>query len=413
MPCAGLFESVDAKGDLLNKSRSVFANVTSVAHNQVARQLAGRAMVLLKNQGSVLPLNGDGSMRTIAVLGSQAADPAVHGGGSGQVFSYYVSDPLTAIRSRFAGPANCSTAGGSGRCVLYDDGKDLGSVAATCRHADVGIVFVMANSGEGTDRETLELTNSWNGQGPTMTPLITAAAAACKKTVVVMVSPGAVLTPWRDQVDGIVSATMPGQEYGNAIADVLFGDVAGSGRLPFTLPAHAGQLPFSQEQWPGVPAPVYDRQDQPTGVMGANGSSTYTERLLIGHRWYEQHGLIPAFCFGHGLSLSTFEYANLTASKEAGVVFTLRNTGNRDAAEVPQLYLAFPASTGEPPKVLKGFKVVRLKAGLSTTVHLPLVDRDVSVWDVATHSWQVPHGTFTAMVGASSCDVRVNATLDW
>jgi beta-glucosidase len=224
----GLFESVDAHGELLNKSRGVHANVTSAEHNAVTRSLAARAMVLLKNSGEVLPLSGS-ALSTIAVVGMEAAKPAVHGGGSGQVFPYYISDPLSAIRRRFAGAANCSTAGGGEHCVVYNDGKDLESVPATCQQADVAVVFVMANSGEGKDRITLELTNSWNGQGPTMTPLIEAVARACKKTVVVMVSPGAVLTPWRDEVDAIVAATMPGQEYGNAVAD---GEKQPSGQRP-------------------------------------------------------------------------------------------------------------------------------------------------------------------------------------
>lgn len=376
----GLFESVDSRGELLNKSRSVFANVTSAAHNAVARKLAAQAMVVLKNDDAVLPLTG-ADIRTIAVIGTQAAKPAVHGGGSGQVFPYYVSDPLSAIQHRFAGPANCSTPGGGARCVVYNDGSKLDSVAQTCKQADVGIVFVMANSGEGKDRVTLELTNSWSGMGPTMTPLIDAVATACKKSVVVMVSPGAVLTPWRGQVNGIVAALMPGQEYGNAIADVLFGDSPSSGRLPFTLPAYPGQHPFSQSQWPGVPAPVYV-QDHPTTVMGANGSSTYSEKLLIGHRWYDQHGLVPAFCFGHGLSFSAFDYTKLTASKAGGVSFTLRNVGTRDAIEVPQLYLGFPASADEPPKVLKGFTTVRLAAGKSTEVRLqrvPKIGRSIKI----------------------------------
>ena len=412
----GLFESVDANGVLLNASRNVFANVTSAAHNAVTRKLAAQAMTLLKNEKDVLPLD-DKSLNAIAVIGSQAATPAVHGGGSGQVFPAYVSDPLGAIRERFAGTANCSTAGGGAHCVLYDDGKDLESVAATCKQADVGLVFVMANSGEGQDRVTLELTNGWGGKGPTMTPLIEAAAAACKQTVVIMVSPGAVLTPWRDHVQGIVSAIMPGQEFGNAITDVLFGDVPSSGRLPFTIPAHADQMPFTQEQWPGVPAPAFPKNDPvgwrpgPETPMGANGSSTYTEKLLIGHRYYDAHGLVPAFCFGHGLSLSSFEYSKLTASKATGVGFTLRNTGKRDAIEVVQLYLGFPEAAGEPPKVLKGFQLVSLKAGAAVEVTLPLNERALSIWDVAVHAWRVPAGEFTAMVGASSCNIRLNATL--
>ena len=135
------------------------------------------------------------------------------------------------------------------------------------------------------------------------------------------------------------------------------------------------------------------------------------EKLLIGHRYYDHHGLVPAFCFGHGLSLSTFEYSSLTASKAGGVGVTLRNTGEREAIEVVQLYLGFPEAAGEPPKVLKGFQVVRLKAGASAQVTLPLSERSLSILDVEVHAWRVPAGQFTAMVGASSCDIRLNATL--
>ena len=147
----------------------------------------------------------------------------------------------------------------------------------------------------------------------------------------------------------------------------------------------------------------------PTAVMGANGFSTYTEKLLIGHRYYDAHGLVPAFCFGHGLSYSTFSYSALKASK-GGVTFQLTNTGNRDAIEVVQLYLGFPKAAGEPPKVLKGVQPVSLKVGATSTVALPLTARDVFIWDVSAHAWAVAKGQFTAMVGASSCDIRLNAT---
>lgn len=119
---------------------------------------------------------------------------------------------------------------------------------------------------------------------------------------------------------------------------------------------------------------------------------------------------MPAFCFGHGLSLSRFAYTYLTASRAGGVTFTLKNLGKRAAIEVVQLYLRFPQAAHEPPKVLRSFEVVALEAGMSTTVMLPLTERDISIWNVSTHTWMVVKGEFVAMVGASSCDIRLNAT---
>ena len=412
----GLFESVDVNGSLLNSSRWVGANVTSAEHNAVARQLAARAMVLLKNEGDVLPIGKQ--VKTIALIGAQAAHPVVHGGGSGQVFPAYVAAPLDSIRAKFAGPANCSTPGGPGNCVLYDDGKDPETLAPTVKAAEIAIVFLATDSGEGQDRKSLAFDGSGQGGGPQQDELVASVAAAAAagphhtKVVVVMVSPGAVLTPWRDSVDGMIACIMPGQEFGNALTDVLWGDVAPTARLPFTLPAHDNQMPFTQEQWPGVPAPVYDN-NEPTSVMGANGLSTYSEKLLVGHRYYDAHGLTPAFCFGHGLgfeSQAKFTYSSLKASRSEGARFTLSNSGSVDAATVVQLYLGFPAEAGEPPKVLKGFKHVQVKAGGSAQVTLPLPDEALSIWDVASSAWKVQAGTFTAMVGESSCDIRLNAT---
>lgn len=452
-------------------NNNITTNVTSPEHNALARKIASAAMVLLKNDGDVLPF--DDSVTKIAVIGDQAQNPTVHGGGSGQVIPYYVSAPADAIRGRFGikspplPPTNCSdaqwttgidyrnqdsqsssqassisdccnqcaartppcyaftlvqgtcwmkgddsnpvqdsqavsgiarssrppavpacSADGS-HCVYYDDGHNITSAMETAARADVAIVFAYTTSSEGGDRKDLNLNDNAND-------LISNVSAAAKRTVVVMVSPGAVLTPWRDGVDAIISAFMPGQEYGNAVSDVLWGDVAPTARLPLTFPAEENQIGLTPSQWPGV-----------------NKVSTYSEMLEVGYRYYDAHNLEPAFPFGHGLTYGAdFEYqaAGLVANR-TGVSFSLINSGTKDGREVVQVYLGFPSSAGEPPKQLKAFKIVPVKAGATVPVSLPLTDRSFSTWDVSSHSWQVATGTFQVMIGSSSRDIRLNTTI--
>lgn len=156
---------------------------------------------------------------------------------------------------------------------------------------------------------------------------------------------------------------MPGQEYGNAIADVLFGTVNPSARLPITFPNKENEVGMSQDQYPGT-----------------KGISVYSEGMEVGYRWYNAHNVKPAFAFGHGLSYTQFEYSDLQINQRS-VSVKIHNTGDVDGAEVPQLYLGFPTSAHEPPKQLKGFQKVHLKAGKKAKVTFPLTDRDFSIWD--------------------------------
>ena len=223
---------------------------------------------------------------------------------------------------------------------------------------------------------------------------------------VVTVSPGAILTPWRDAtgVRGIVSAFMPGQEYGGALCDVMFGDVYPSGRLPITFPETSNDMNITTSQWPGLPG-----RDPNTGTIDDNELSTYSEKLEVGYRYYDAHNITPAFPFGHGLSYTTWHYSGLTVTPKS-VKFTLKNAGQRDGTEVVQMYLGFPLSAGEPPKILKGFRHIQLKAGDATDVLFALDDRSKSVWDVSKHGWTVAKGNFRVYVGASSRDVRLTGS---
>jgi len=275
---------------------------------------------------------------------------------------------------------------------------------------DYAIVFVSTNSGEGHDRESLSLNLiPYAGPNGTSDALVSAVAAANKKTIVVMVSPGPVLTPWRDEVAAIVAAFLPGQEYGTAMADVLWGDYAPTARLPMTMPASETDLGFTQEQYPGVEVPHTIPRPTPTGTVMR---STYTEKLEVGYRYYDAHNVEPAFPFGHGLTYTTFEYGQPKVSEDrSSVKFSVKNTGERDGTEVVQLYISFPSAAGEPPKQLKGFQQVYVVKGDSQQVQLPLNDRSFSIWDVPSHSWKVQKGEYTLMVGASSRDIRSKTSL--
>ena len=224
-------------------------------------------------------------------------------------------------------------------------------------------------------------------------------AAAANRTVVVAVTPGAILTPWRDSVAAIVVAFMPGQQYGHAIADVLLGRTAPAGKLPVTFPAEENQVGFTNLSWGG---------NRPSNHRAAHGvSSNHSERLEIGYRWYDAHNSTPAFPFGHGLpGYSTFAYADLVATATS-VRFTLENTGALAAAETPQLYLSFPSSAGEPPWQLKGFEKTALAGGGKATVVFPLTVRDLSIWSVHEHAWTSVRGAFEVAVGSSSRDHRL------
>ena len=206
-------------------------------------------------------------------------------------------------------------------------------------------------------------------------------------------------------VAAVLMAWMPGQEAGHAAADVLFGRANPSGRLSVSLPNGENEVGFAPAAYPGLPP------CPPPNKTCLNGQhANYTEGLEVGYRWYDVHSVAPAFPFGHGLSYTTFTYMRLRASATA-VTVDVQNTGKVDGAEVAQLYLGFPASAGEPPKQLKGFEKVQLKAGETRTVTFPLDDRAVSVWDVQKHAWSTVSGDFSVMVGASSRDIRLTTKL--
>jgi len=272
-------------------------------------------------------------------------------------------------------------------CVHYSDGSDTAAAAALAADADAVLIFVGTTSSEGGDRRDLSLEDEDKLIGAV-------AATAGDKVTVVAVTPGAILTPWRDEVGAILIPFMPGQEYGNAITDVLFGDVNPSAKLPITFPKVENEVGFAQEQYPGK-----------------NGVSLYSEGLEVGYRWYAAHDVKPAFPFGHGLSYTNFEYSALSIEGHT-ISCQIKNVGSVDGAEIVQVYLGFPEQAGEPPKQLKQFQRVALASGKHATVSLQLDEMSLSIWDITVHDWAIVPGEFKVMVGSSSGDIRLTGTLN-
>jgi len=264
------------------------------------------------------------------------------------------------------------------------------------KSSDMAVVFVNDLRTEGGDEPSLALPGDQN-------QLIQAVAAVNPRTVVVLNTGGAALMPWIDRVAGVVEAWYPGQENGNAIAAVLFGDVNPSGKLPMTFPRSDQQSPVAaSERWPGVDGVVH-----------------YDEGVQVGYRWYDAHGEDPLFPFGHGLSYTTFDYGRVRISAPrwlhgrdiVRVRVPITNAGSTAGAEVAQLYVGFPSSAGEPPKQLKGFEKVELEPGESTRVTFGLTRRDLSSWNTHQHRWVSHSGRYSVAVGSSSRDIRTTTSL--
>ncbi len=367
--------------------------VDAAAHGARARAMGAQMAVLLKNDGGLLPLDPSGG--SVLVVGQEAfaARACLGGGGSSRVTPIYTVDPVPGMRDVVA------ALGGSAHVelrVVADDLGDLDAAVATAREADTVVVMAGLVATEGEDLATMELPDR-------QSEMVRALAAANPRTVVVLKSSNPVVLPWIDAVPAVLEAWNQGTEDGHAVADVLFGVVNPSGKLPTTYPRREADLPTAghPERYPGT--------DQGDGYPVIR----YSEGLRMGYRWYQSEGIEPLFPFGHGLSYTTFALSDvgLDAGARPGasplrVRVTVTNTGDVAGAEVVQVYLELPAATGQPPRRLVGFQKVPLAAGASAEVEIT-VDPDsshhpLSVWSYAEGAFAVPAGTFGVHVGTSS-----------
>ena len=264
------------------------------------------------------------------------------------------------------------------------------------KHADVAVVFANDAQGEGMDRTTLSLPGDQD-------ELIQAVARANPRTIVVLNTGGPVLMPWLANVDAVVEAWYPGQQFGAAIAAVLFGDTDPGGRLPVTFPA-------SDDQGPAPPS-------QPAHYPGVGGDERYDEGIDVGYRWYDQTGQRPLFPFGYGLSYAEFNLSEVKAdydssSGTATVSARIKNTSRRTGSAVVELYLASPAAANEPPKQLKGYRRLALNGGESADVTFGLERSDLAYFDESANRWAVAPGRYTVLLGTSSTELEHRATFD-
>src|SRR5579875_1014400 len=290
--------------------------------------------------------------------------------------------------------ATGSSIGGASLQVGWEPPRPsmLAAAVRAARQAKVAVVFVNDVTSEGMDRTSLVLPGDQDR-------LISAVARANPRTVVVLHTAGPVLMPWLPKVASVLWAGYPGQQSGAAIAATLFGRSDPSGHLVVTFPRSANQGPATR----------------PSAYPGLDNSAQYSEGIFVGYRYYDEHHQTPLFPFGFGLSYTTFALQDLqvtrTGSASARASVPVRNIGRRSGAEVVQAYLQFPASAGEPPRQLKAFARVWLRPGERRTVQLALPRSSFEDFDPTAGRWVVPPGTFTLLVGTSSRDLPLQASI--
>jgi beta-glucosidase len=364
------------------------------AHHALARRIAGEAIVLLKNEGQLLPLPGD--LGKLAVIGAAAVEPYFQGGGSSHINPTRVDVPLDELR-KLAGETELVYAPGYTMRPGFDQAL-IDEAVAVARDADVAVLYVALPSfkeSEGYDRTDLDLT----GQE---VALIQAVAAVQPKTVVVLNNGSAVtMGEWIDAVPAVLEAWMMGQAGGGAIADVLYGAVNPSGKLAETFPLRLQDTPAT------------------LNYPGENGAVRYGEGLFIGYRYYDAKKVDVLFPFGYGLSYTTFAYSNLQVSTQTftdtdglRVSVDVTNTGDVPGSEIVQVYVHDQrARLVRPYKELKGFAKVRLGPGETQTVTVDLDRRAFAYYDPAYGDWVAESGAFDILVGRSSADIGLRETV--
>lgn len=402
-------------------------------HHKLIRKQGASASVLLKNKNEFLPLEL-AKTKNIGVFGNAAITPTeglfytetsdplygpeygpiTVGGGAGSGRNSYLVSPLQAVQSH-AGKINATVQHLASHDVISDN--DFRSIYPV---PDVCLVFLKSWAAETHDRPSFEL--DWNS-----TAVVKNVAQFCgaDKTVVVTNSAGVNTPPWakNDNVTAILATHYPGQEVGNSVVDVLWGQTEPSGRLPYTIPK-------TEEDYNFPVVNITDAEGNPSRDS-TMWQADFTEKQLIDYRHFDAKGIEPLYEFGFGLGYTTFEldfqlktsrftkkaiseFPDAQAKVEPGgnvdlwtelirVSTKVKNTGARKGSTVVQLYLSFPEGIEDAPvRVLRGFEKVELRANKSEKIEFLLKRRDVSYWDVAAQQWRIPKGKFKLSVGFSS-----------
>lgn len=395
-----------------------FGSFTSDAHSQAALEIAQESLVLLKNKGNILPIN-QSNTKKIAVIGENAIKMMTVGGGSSSLKAKYEISPLDGIRNRVGENIEVVYARGyvgdiGGNYNNVSTGQDLSDdrtfeeltaeAVSVAKDADYVIFIGGLNKSdhqdaEGADRKDMDLPYNQN-------VLISKLAKANPNFIVLNISGNAVSMPWINEVPALVQGWYLGSETGNAIANVLVGDVTPSGKLPFTIPvklsdnsAHsAGELEYP----------------------GKDGVLKYSEGLFVGYRWHDKKKIKPQFSFGYGLSYTTFKYGKVALDTKnmnrEGVItcsIEITNSGNVEGSEVVQLYITDQKpSLPRPVKELKGFKKVKLQPGETKLVEFVIDNSQLQFYNDKKSEWVSEDGKFDVLIGASSTDIKSKATFE-
>ena len=360
---------------------------------ETSRRIAEQSIVLLKNANGLLPLDR-AQLRSVAIIGANANTSMISGGGSAQVdppgrpaprwleHVWFPSSPLKAIAGKAPG-AN----------VQFDSGADPASAADLAKKSDVAIVFVHQWTSEDMDLPSLSLPENQDA-------LIQQVAAANPRTIVVLETGTAVTMPWLDRVGGVLEAWYAGSKGADAVANILFGDVNPTAKLPMTFPKSEADVPHPNLVKPAAHKPGENFWMNPHLTFDVH----YDEGLKVGYKWYDAENKPVLFPFGFGLSYTTYSYTGLKVNPgaETTVTFTVKNTGARAGAEIAEVYAALPANAGEPPKRLVGWSKVNLSAGESKDVSVSVPSLYLSIYDEASDTWKLLPGSYSFMVGSSS-----------
>ena len=375
-----------------------------------AQHIAEESIVLLKNDKGVLPLSP--GVRSIAVIGAHADKGVMSGGGSAQVDApggdpvhvghptewghevYFRSAPLQYIREHAPGAK-----------VDFNEGTDPSEAAAFAKGYDVAIVFADQYMSEGADSPTLALPHHQDD-------VIAAVAKANPHTVVVLITGNPVSMPWVASTPAVMEAWYPGIAGGQAIANLLFGSVNPSAKLPITFAKTESDLPHPE---------IFDDPRAKTAGQSTHWveqarresfPADYTEGARVGYKWFDSEHKEPLFAFGHGLSYTTYSYSGLKADGAAKTAtVTVKNTGRRAGTEIVELYVQLPKESGENYRRLVAWQRVPLAPGESKPVTLTIDPTYVSVWDTGTDAWKLLPGEYELSAGGSSRDLPMKTTM--
>jgi len=393
------------KTHVIDKQRKKGAFNTK-EHQQTALKIAEEGIVLLKNQNNILPLTS--AVKSIAVIGYNASRPQAMGGGSSQIKALYEVTPLEGLKMQAAKGVRISyTKGYNIERGAKADAAMIKQAAEAAAKADVAIVFGGWTHGYDYSKWSDNAYDAEDTDKPDMNmpfgqdELVNAVLKANPKTVVVLIGGGPIdMTRWIQGVPGIIQAWYPGMEGGNALANIIFGKVNPSGKLPMTFPKTLADAP-----------------DHKLGEFPANKDSVnvyYNDDIYVGYRYFDTYKVEPQFAFGYGLSYTQFAYSGLQVRNNgsgATVTFMVTNSGKKAGAEITQLYVhQAKSSLPRPEKELKAFEKVFLQPGETKQVTLTLNRDAFQYFNDVTNDWVMEKGSFNILIGGSSKDIKLTGT---